>query len=448
MTTNNPILEGAFSRITIGPQEFAFEYTGYQDEILASKTGANLCVTLCCSPVYDVKGADAIKFLNSVCVNDFSTLQETGRIRHAIICNNKGQILTDGVVMKISDDTFRTYWLESVLAYYLEEAQKKGMDVQGVDVSFQEYFFQIDGVRSLEILEKATEGDLHDIQFARQRMTKIAGKDVRILRLGMSGSLAYEIHGPMDDANEVYSKIWEAGQEFGIKKMGFLSYCMQHTEGGFPNINLHYPMPWFESDPGLADYLKAHPGMGFYNENRLLVGSMGDDLESRFVTPYDVGWGFLVNFNHDFMGKEALQKILKNPPKTLVSLEWNADDVGAVYASQFKGQDVEPSDRIDYLPDDLVYNSFRWTYRNDKVLAEGVQIGQTGLRTNSYYYRRMLSLAFIEKNYAQEGRDVTVIWGTPGTPQKEIRAKIVRFPYNTVLRNESTDVETIPHYKK
>lgn len=448
MTTNNPRLEGAFSRINVGPLELAFEYTGCRDEQLASKTGANLCPSLLTSPVYDVKGPDAVKLLNSVCVNDFSQMQETGRIRHAIICNDKGQILTDGVVMKTAEDTFRTYWLESVLAYYVEEARKKGMDVQGADVSFQEYFLQIDGVRSLEILEKASESDLHDIEFARQRMTKIAGKDVRILRLGMSGTLAYEIHGPMEDANEVYSKIWEAGQEFGIKKMGFVAYVMQHTEGGFPNINLHYPMPWFESDPGLAEYLTAHPELAYFNANRVLAGSMGDDLENRFVTPYDVGWGFLVNFNHDFMGKEALLAISQNPRKTVVTLEWNADDVGAVYASQFKGQDVPASEPIDYLPLDVDFNSFRWTYRNDKVLADGVQIGHTGLRTNSYYYQRMLSLAFIDKDYSQEGREVTVIWGTPGTPQKEIRATIARFPYNTVLRNESANLATIPRYKK
>lgn len=448
MSANNPILEGAFTRWYLGPYEFAFEYTGYQDEILASKTGANLCVTLFSSPIYDVKGADVIKFMNSICVNDFSTLKETGRIRHGIICNDKGLILTDGVVMKVSEDTLRTYWLQPVISYYLEEAQKKGLDIQGFDMSFKEYFLQVDGVKSLEILEKASESDLHDIEFARQRMVKIAGKDVRILRLGMSGTLAYELHGPMEEAEEVYAKIWEAGQEFGIKKMGFLSYCMQHTEAGFPNINLHYPMPWFESDPGLAAYLKARPGMGFYNENRLLKGSMGDDLASRFLTPYDVGWGFLVNFNHDFIGKEALQKISQSPSKTVVTLEWNAEDVGAVYASQFQGQDVEPCDRIDYLPDDLVYNSPRWTYRNDKILADGIQIGHTGLRTNSYYYHRMISLGFIDKKYAQEGREVTVIWGTPGTPQKEIRAKIARYPYNTVMRNETIDVETIPHFHK
>src|SRR3546814_4742755 len=98
-------------------------------------------------------------------------------------------MLTDGVVIKIADDTFRTYWLNPVLEYYLKNS---GMDVQGEDISFREYFYQIDGVKSLEILERAAECDLHDVKFARTRMIKIAGKDVRLIRLGMSGTLGYE----------------------------------------------------------------------------------------------------------------------------------------------------------------------------------------------------------------------------------------------------------------
>lgn len=58
----------------------------------------------------------------------------------------------------------------------------------------------------------------------------------------------------------------------------------------------------------------------------------------------------------------------------------------------------------------------------------------------------MISLAFIEKEYAVEGNEVVLLWGTPGNPQKEIRAKIAQFPYyNEEYRNEIFDTEKIPH---
>ncbi len=115
-------------------------------------------------------------------------------------------------------------------------------------------------------------------------MTKIDGKDMRVIRLGMSGNLAYEVHGPIQEFDAVYRKIWEAGRSFGAKKLGFRAYCMNHTEGGFPNIFIHYPMPWYESEPGLAEFCTARLGEGSYgfNYNRRLYGSVGNDLQSRF----------------------------------------------------------------------------------------------------------------------------------------------------------------------
>lgn len=456
---NSPVYEGATLLFPLGPGLIMpYEYTGYKDEILASKTSAWIGLSLMMSPVYDVKGPDAVRFLNSICVNDFTTLGDKG-IRHAVICNEKGQLLTDGVVIKIAEDTFRTYWLNPPIDYLVKTS---GMDVEGEDITGREYFIQIAGEKSLEILEKACESDLHDIKFATHRMTKIGGKDMRVIRLGMTGNLAYEVHGPMEDFEEVYRRIWDAGRSFGAKKLGFHAYCLSHTEGGFPNIHIHYPLPWFESDEGryavdggLSAYLKDRPDIAVYNINRRLRGSVGDDLDVRFVTPYDVGWGYLVNFNHEFPGRKALEKIAQNPPRTVVTLEWNAEDIAAVYATQFQGREVEPCERIDARPLDMFYqdNIIGWPaegyiYRADKVMADGKQVGISTGRICSYYYNRMISLGFIDPRYAELGKELTLIWGTPGTPQKEIRVKVARYPYVDLIRNEDRDVETIPRYKK
>lgn len=441
---NSPVYEGATLLFPMMPGVvLPFEYTGVEDEVTAAKTSAWIGTQLMTSPVYDVKGPDAVKFLNSVCVNDFTTLGYKG-IRHAIICNAKGQILTDGVVMRLAEDTYRTYWLNPPIDFFL---QTSGMDVTGEVTTGQEYFIQIAGEKSLEILEKACETDLHDIKFATHRMTTICGLPMRVLRLGMAGNLAYEVHGPMADFETVYRRIWEVGQALGARKLGMLAYSgPNHTEGGFPNILIHYPMPWFDSDPALTQYMTENLHLSFFNYNIRLKGSVGDDLQARFVTPYDVGWGNLVNFNHEFTGKQALQAIAQNPPRTVVTLEWNAEDVGEVFASQFRGPDVAPYERID-MPVDMYYqdNVVGWPaegyiYRADKVLADGKWIGISSGRTRSYYYRAMISLAFIDPAYAVEGRELTLVWGTPGTPQKEIRVKVARYPYNDLPNNAARDV--------
>lgn len=248
---SNIVYEGVFTLFRAGMYMLPYEYTGYKDEVLASKSTAYIGTALNESPIFELKGPDAAKFLTSICVNDFMNMK-VDSIRHAIICNEKGQIMTDGVVMKIDEYTFRTYWLMPVIDYYVSKSE---LDIEGIDLTGKEFFIQIAGPRSLEILEQTTKSDLHDIQFAKHRLTEIADVTVRILRLGMAGTLAYEIHGDMTKLDQVYEAIWKVGSsDFGAKKQGRVAYCMNHTEAGFPNINMHYPLPWYE-DQDLAEYL-------------------------------------------------------------------------------------------------------------------------------------------------------------------------------------------------
>ena len=71
-------------------------------------------------------------------------------------------------------------------------------------------------------------------------------------------------------------------------------------------------------------------------------------------------------------------------------------------------------------------------------------IGLTSGRIISYTYNSMISLAFISPAYAAEGTELTILWGTPGTRQMQIRAKVTRFPYNAdFIRNSDKDVNDI-----
>lgn len=206
-------------------------------------------------------------------------------------------------------------------------------------------------------------------------------------------------------------------------------------------------VPWFESGEGLANYLYQNPMTAFYNIKRELRGSVGDDLETRFMTPYDVGWDFLVKFNHEFTGKEALEKLSKERRRTPVTLEWNAEDVGKVFATRLCPGE-EPCEDIS-VQSDAFWNEKAdgagFTYRADKVFFGNEVIGLSSGRIVSYTYNSMISLGFINPQYAIEGRELEVLWGTPGTRQMKIRAKVASYPYNKdYIRNQDKDVETIP----
>lgn len=125
----------------------------------------------------------------------------------------------------------------------------------------------------------------------------------------------------------------------------------------------------------------------------------------------------------------------------MVTLEWNAEDVGKVYAANFEG-------KADAITDDITStgDGGEALLVMSKVMLDGKMVGVVTGRSKDFYHNRMLSLAFIDRALAVEGKELEVIWGTPGTHQMTVRATVAAFPYyNEEYRNEKFDVEKIPH---
>jgi glycine cleavage system aminomethyltransferase T len=262
--------------------------------------------------------------------------------------------------------------------------------------------------------------------------------------MGMAGTLAYEVHGAIEGAQDVYRAIFTAGKECGIRKLGQIAYMMNHTEDGFPQAYYHFPYPWYE-DSAFAEYLDKRGGNRFAT-NADFKGSMGPDPTLRYRNPVELGWAGMINFDHDFVGRRALERMVANPKRRMVTLEWNIEDVVDIYASQFR--DEEPYPPMD-RPNDVYYESSRaHVYHADQVLQDRKLVGISSGRSISQFYRRMLSLCSIDIECSTIGTDVTVLWGDPGTRQKEVHAKVARFPYLNENRNQDVDVSAIQRAAK
>ncbi|MEL7567443.1 MAG: aminomethyl transferase family protein [Dehalobacterium sp.] len=415
-----------------------YEFTGWRDEQMSWKETAYISAGLNPSPTYVFKGPEAFKFISENLTNGIEKL-EIGGARHGVMCNEDGILVSDGLLLRTGEDEFLTHWLAPYIAYRLETG---GYDAIGKYLTGKVYFFQVAGPRSLEILEAASGDNLHNIEFMHHRMSNINGKPCRILRVGMAGTLAYEVHGDLEDAHEVYNAIFTAGKPFGIRKLGYHTYLMNHTEDGFPQAYYHFPYAW-EDDKGFQQYMKEKGTK--QGAKPLLRGSMGPDIKLRYRNPVEHGWEKTINFNHDFRGKEALEKLAAKPNKKMVTLVWNKEDIFDVYRSQFELG--EP-----YLNMDEPYH-FLYHYGNQELWAdqvlneEGKLIGCSSGRAYSYKYREMLSLCPIDVEYSELGTEVTVVWGEAGTRQKKIKAVVSRFPYLNENRNENIDVNIIPYQK-
>jgi glycine cleavage system aminomethyltransferase T len=406
------------------------EYSGWRNEAMSWKRTCYLHSGLNPAFTYRVKGPDALRLFSDICVNGFSKFS-VGTLRHAIMCNERGLIVAHGVLARVAEDEFITHYLGQWTDYKLRSGN---YNAQG-EFIHDEFIFQVAGPRSLEVLEVATGECLHDIRFAGHRESSISGSPVRVLRVGMAGTLGYEVHGKLSDVMRIYAALMDAGQPYGITKLGRIGYSMNHTENGFPQLFVHFPAPLHE-DRGFTEYVgdawtrRAPPE---------LSGSMGTDIALRYRNPVECGWARTIKLDHDFIGREALERELNSPTRQMVTLEWDTDDVVSVYASMFGT--AEPYMSME--PSQLSQSKGRHQLHADRVLKDGKAVGVSSGRMYSYYYRKMISLCSIDTAHSALGTNVVVLWGNPGAPQKKIRAIVARFPYLNENRNDAVDVSAI-----
>ncbi len=296
--------------------------------------------------------------------------------------------------------------------------------------------FQVSGPNSIYVIEKAAGEGIRDIGFMFLGKIHINGREVWALRQGMAGEIGYELVGPRAYASEIYDAILEAGKEFGIRRLGGRVAPINHLEACFPTRMTDYLPAIYGKDMKeyRAEYEAAMP---VFATTFNIAGSFeAEDVSAWYRSPVELGWTKNIKFDHDFIGRKALEAEVAHPMRTMVTLVWNADDVIDVYASLFR--QGKPYHYME-IPRDQ--RGFMYA---DKVLKGDELVGVTTSRGYSYYFRQMLSLCTIDVEHSKPGTEVTVVWGNPGDPQKEIRATVAPAPYKK--DNRRIDVKTLASY--
>lgn len=373
-------------------------------------------------------GPDVLKLFADCSVNSMENFA-IGQSKHIIHCNPDGKLIEEGVLTRTGDQElicYSTFWADHV-------RRTGDYDVEMEIIDEVEYHLQ--GPNSLLVLEKLLGREFRDLKFMRNETVTIAGVETRILRQGMSGEVGFELQAPTEDGRKVWDAVVEAGQEYGIREMGGRVGMLNHLQAGYPTLVLDY-MPGIFNDFGAAyrEEMKE-ANASFEDYFWAVAGSFeADDISAYYRSPVEFGWGNRINFDHKFTGDEALRAELADPKRTICTLRWNAEDVIDVYASFFREGDLPDYMEMPQDPRGYVYS--------DKVLKDGVLIGATSSRGYSAHFREMISHAVVDIEQAQPGNEVTVIWGAPGSPQREIRAITAPTPYKEV--RSRADLKTLP----
>jgi sarcosine oxidase, subunit alpha len=172
-----------------------------------------------------VRGPDAAEFLERLYPNRFGDMKPM-RIRYGVLNSDAGRIMDDGTIARLDDETFYVTTTSTgagaVLEWFEWWNAVWGMDAEIVNVTGGLAAVNVAGPRAREVMRKLTDIDLSNegLSYLDARDAQVAGVPSLILRIGFVGELGYELHYPSPYGEHVWSKILDAGEDFGIRPFG------------------------------------------------------------------------------------------------------------------------------------------------------------------------------------------------------------------------------------
>jgi glycine cleavage system aminomethyltransferase T len=377
------------------PENVQPEYAGWKAEQAAWHDSVSLSdVSHHMFDLY-IQGPDATKLLTAVSANNYENFA-VGQAKQFIPVTGRGNIVTDGILLREAENEYVLTGIPAAQHWVRYHGEKGGYDV-GFDEDPSSAFrggasprifrYQVQGPLAKTLVERVFGGPLPPARFFHSIPVALGGRRFRALRHNMSGQDGYEFIGDWTDSEAVKTVLLTAGEDYGLVHVGQYAYAAASVESGW----IPSPVPAIYTDPELADYRRWLPLFGIEGKRPLNGSFYSPDIEDYYVSPWELGYGRSVSFNHDFIGRDALLAARETAPRTKVTLV------------------LDPGEVAKY---DLARGGFYLTYARHRVeTPDGLLVGLTHQTATVDTAGTILSLSLIGKRHAEPGTEVIVSWG-------------------------------------
>jgi len=359
-------------------------------------------------------GPDAVEVVADLGVNDFSDF-DPGKAKQFVAANPEGYLIGDAVLFHLWDGTLDLVGTPPAIdwvQYHVEtgdydvavEREGNAFTRQGPPRRFR---YQVQGPNALAIMREAIEGDLPDVDFFEFAPVTIDGVEVNALRHGMLSEVGLELFGPREEGEAVREAILAAGEAHDLRQVGMKAYMTNNVNGWLPA-----PLPAIYGDDGGLDGFREWLGAHSW-EARFSVGGSyaGDDVTDYYLTPREAGYGDLIDFDGDFVGKEALRAESVERGRTKVTLIWDwSETVAAV-----EGLAAEPTTKFLSLPRPHYAQSMY-----DRIEHAGETVGVSKFPCYRDHVGEMMSLGIVDEDLSDPGTTVTVVWGEEDSEKPQV----------------------------
>jgi len=251
--------------------EMPIQYSSIKEEHLAVRKNVGLFDVSHMSNVW-ITGPDAEKLISMTTVEDASRIPDK-KSQYTAILRDDGTVIDDTIFMHLGNKfmIIPNAGMDEIVPKWLKDkAKENNFDADVENVSKDFVILAIQGPKSRDTLQKLTDTDLTEVKFFGCQYIDIAGVNCIISHTGYTGELGFELQiTPANNAKDVFLKLLEAGEEFNIKPIGL----------------------------GARDTLRL--------EKCFILA--GNEFEGG-RTPLEAVMSWTINWDHDFIGKDALLK--------------------------------------------------------------------------------------------------------------------------------------------
>ena len=425
-----------------------YEFSNWRTEQVAWQKAAVLYDQTHHMAEITVKGPDALKMLSHLTINSFNGFVPN-KAKQMVPCSHDGYVIGDGILFHLDQDELLFVGRAPTVNWIQFHAETGGHRVEairddrspsyprGKPVFRRHYRFQIQGPNAMQVLTKLNGGPLPEIKFFNMGLIDIKGRKVRCLRHGMAGEPGLELWGPYAEYDEIREAIVEAGKDFGLLQVGARAYSSNTLESGW----IPSPLPAVYTGEKMRPYREWLPANGYEGSGSIGGSFVSENIEDYYLTPYALGYGPFIKFDHDFIGAEALKRDASEPQRRKVTFAWNPADFIKIYAS-FLDPQGENYKFFDFP--NCNYSSASY----DRVMSGGRTVGFSMFGGYSYNERTVLSLGVVDPE-VQIGDILTLVWGEEngGTrkptvephKQLEVRVQVGPAPYSRSAREAYQD---------
>ena len=219
-----------------------------------------------------VYGPEAEAFLQRLQTNDAASIKP-GRIRYALLLDEDGLTQDDILLYRNpADDGFFVVINAGNAQRDLERMRAVAADFDCTveDCTRSLGMIAIQGPRSEDITQQLCSGDLASLGYYAWMQTDVCGVPMTLSRTGYTGEDGFEAYVPSGHEAQVWGAFLEAGAAHGLTPIGL----------------------------GARDTLRHEAGMPLY----------GHEIDET-TNPLEANLGWAVKMNHDFIGKDALERV-------------------------------------------------------------------------------------------------------------------------------------------